>query len=74
MKLPDEDNPRIQKILNSDVTLERKSYQIEAIYKSKIPYNRNRQGRQEEPLLNHHQIRMELKKRGDNLTPIDIEL
>ena len=75
MKLPNEDSPRIQEILKADdFTIEQKSYQIEAFYKKDIPYNRNRQLKQEQPVLDQMQIKMELLKRGDDLKPIEIEL
>lgn len=74
MILPYEEETRVQDILGSDTTIERKSYRLLAYYKSKIPYNRNRMGKQDRTALSFHQIRMELEKRGDNLTPIEIEL
>lgn len=72
MLLPNEEDKNIQDILKSDDTIERKSYQILHFYKKQIPYNRNRQSKQKEPPLTVHQIRMELDKRGENQSPIDL--
>ena len=74
MIFPDESCDRIQDILKSDYTIVQKSYQIEQYYKSLTPYNRNRQNTEKVKTLSHFQIEDELLKRGDNLTPVEIEL
>jgi hypothetical protein len=75
MLLPNENSKQIQEILNDDrFTIRQKSYQIENVYKKDIPRNRNPQGKQRQPAMDHMQIFNELRKRGDNLKPIDIEL
>jgi len=75
MILPEENSKEIQEILSSDFTVIQKAWQIHTYYKSSIPYSRNtRQIDQEQPELSVMQIRLELAKRGDNLTPIDIDL
>jgi len=72
--LPDENSERIQEILSKDSTLERKAYQIYGYYESKFVHNRNRMEEQKRPEWSVARIKVELYKRGDNLTPIDIDL
>ncbi len=72
MMLPNEEDKKIQDILALDISNAKKGYRIEGYYKSKIPYNRNRQKSQEQPAMYHLQIEMELDRRGENQTPIDV--
>ena len=74
MLLPEEDCERIQEILKNDRTIKQKAYEIEGYYKSKIPYNRNRGTDQKQPAMHFMAIQVELLKRGDDLTPLEIEL
>jgi hypothetical protein len=74
MILPNEKDDRIQEILASDTTIERKAYRIEGYYESKLTYNRVRGRAQPKPVLNYIQIKEELEKRGDNLAPVEIQL
>ena len=74
MKLPNEEDEKIQEILKCDTTLERKARRIFSFYKSKIPYNRVRGSKDEQPPIGYLHILIELEKRGEDLTPIDIEL